>query len=253
MHGSPRPRRRNNMWKKIKKKLWKQRSGELSIAYAVVTLIGVMVFSMAFIEYNNYMIVRHIEAVSDLAAVEAVRKYVDEEELRNERLVIKPENIPRIRDTYLEKVRENLPSRVADILRIEIPSIEDGVIEISDNYLTDVFPNSTSEAFVDMGDQQNRTQQWFVLDGTTPGDAAAAVVRDTSNINTAAKKQKTSYIFTVKLTVIYKTMPMFSRPGGNILNFVDIFTNTPVTIVTTKNDPTVNCITIESQGKVTLR
>lgn len=241
------------MLEKLKVKLLRKQPGDISITYAVVCLIGVLVFMMAFTEYNNYLIVRHIEAVSDLAAVEAVRAFVDEEELRNERLTIKTENIPKIRDLYLEKVRKHLPMRTADILRVEIPTITDGTILIPDDYRTATFPNSTSEAFVDMGDQAEHTQQWFLLGGNTPGTASAALVRDTSNINTASTKSKTSYIFTVKLTVIYKTIPLFSRPGGNILNFVDIFTDTPITITTVKNDKSVNCITIESQGKVTLR
>lgn len=238
---------------KIKRKIHKKRSGETSMLYVVASLIGIVIFMMALSEYSNYVVVRHIEAVSDLAAVEAVRAYVDEEELRNERLTIKAENIPKIRDLYLQKVRSCLPDRAAKILRVEIPTIVDGVIEIPDDYETAVFPYSTSTAFVDMGDQQEGKQQWFLLGGTTPGTASAALVRDTSNINTASTKSKTSYIFTVKLTVIYKTNPLFGNLGGNLLNFVDIFTDTPVSIATVKNDRTVNCITIESQGKVTLR
>lgn len=228
-------------------------SGETSIMYVVGCLIGVVIFMMALSEYSNYVIVRHIEAVSDLAAVEAVRAYIDEEELRNERLTIKDEDIPKIRDLYLKKVREHLPDRGADIIRVEIPEIIDGVIYIPDDYETAIFPNSTSTAFVSLGDQIDGTQQWTLLDGTTPGNSACALVKDMSNINTASTKAKTSYIFMAKITVIYKTNPLFGSAGGNLLNFVDIFTDTPVSLTTVKNDPKVNCVTIESQGKVTLR
>lgn len=238
---------------KFKKRIRRKVSGDTMMLYVVASLIGIVVFMMALSEYSNYVVVRHIEAVSDLAAVEAVRAYVDEEELRNERLTIKAENVPKIRDLYLKKVRECLPNRAAKILRVEIPTIVDGVIAVPDNYETMTFPYSTSTAFIDMGDQQGGEQQWYLLGGTTPGNSSAALVRDTSNINTASTKSKTSYIFMVKLTVIYRTNPLFGNLGGNLLNFVDIFTDTPVSIATVKNDRAVNCITIESQGKVTLR
>lgn len=236
----------------LKKRIKKKVQADTAIMYVAVILIGLTVFLMAIAEYNNFIIVRQLEAASDLAAVEAVRYYIDETELRNERLEIKESDIPLIRDKYLEKVRACIPNVSTSILRIEIPTIVDNVIEIPDDYAATDFPNSSSDAFVDYGDQYDGKQHWYLLDGNTPGTAAAALVQDFSNLDTASDHPRTSYIFTVKMTVIYKALPIFGRTGS-LLNFVDIFTDEPVTLHTKWGDKGISCVTIESQGKVTLR
>ena len=236
----------------LKKRIKKKVQADTAIMYVAVILIGLTVFLMAIAEYNNFIIVRQLEAASDLAAVEAVRYYIDETELRNERLEIKESDIPLIRDKYLEKVRACIPNVSTSILRIEIPTIVDNVIEIPDDYATTDFPNSSSDAFIDYGDQYDGKQHWYLLDGNTPGTAAAALVQDFSNLDTASDHPRTSYIFTVKMTVIYKALPIFGRTGS-LLNFVDIFTDEPVALHTKWSDNGISCVTIESQGKVTLR
>lgn len=242
--------RRMTDW--LKKRIEKKVPADTVIMYVAVILIGLTVFLIAIAEYNNFIIVRQLEAASDLAAVEAVRYYIDETELRNERLEIKESDIPLIRDKYLEKVRACIPNVSTAILRIEIPTIVDNVIEIPDDLETAEFPNSDSEDFVDYGDQYGGKQHWYLLDGNTPGTAAAALVQDFSNLDTASDHPRTSYIFTVKMTVIYKALPIFGRTGS-LLNFVDIFTDEPVTLHTKWSDKGISCVTIESQGKVTLR
>lgn len=232
----------------------KKKRGIMMPAFLLICMIGIVVLMAAVTEYNNILIVRNLEATADLAAVEALRMHVDEEAFRNERLEIKPEDFPKIRDTMLEKIRENIPKGSMKILRIEIPEIREGKVTIPEDYINSEFPYSTSNHFVDYGSQQNDTQQWWLLGGTTPGNSSMAIVRDTSNINTASSKQRTSYIVTAKIVVVYETVGLLNRSDKNILNFVDVFTDTPVTIETMQpSDRGVKAITIECEGKVTMR
>ena len=96
--------------------------------------------------------------------------------------------------------------------------------------------------------------EWYLLGGDNVGNSSVAIVRDTSNIDTNSKKSKTSYIMTAKVTVIYETVNYLNMASLNQLNFVDVFTDHPVTLETKQvADKRVNCVTIECEGKVTLR
>lgn len=240
---------------KIKKKVTQKKKGVIMPIFVIVCLIGVVMILSALLEYNNILIVRNFEAAADLAAVESLRAYVDENALRNERLEINPEDYPKIRDLFLEKVRGSEPGGTLRIVRIEIPEVErDGTINIPEDYETADFPYSTDTNFIDYGSQQGDTQQWYLLGGDNVGNSSVAIVRDTSNIDTNSKKSKTSYIMTAKVTVIYETVNYLNMVSLNQLNFVDVFTDHPVTLETKQvADKRVNCVTIECEGKVTLR
>lgn len=247
-------------WKKILSekmmgKVVEKKKGSIMPIFVVVCLIGVVMILSALMEYNNILIVRNFEAAADLAAVESLRAYVDETALRNERLEINPEDYPKIRDLFLEKVRGSEPGGTLSVIRVEIPTVErDGTINIPVNYETAKFPYSTDNNFVDYGSQQNDTQQWYLLGGNNVGNSSVAIVRDTSNIDTNSKKSKTSYIMTAKVTIIYETINYLNMGSLNLLNFVDIFTDHPVKLETKQvDDRRVNCVTIECEGKVTLR
>ena len=234
--------------------LKKKKRGSITPLFLVTCMIGVILFMGALSEYNNIMIVRNLEAAADLAAVESLRAYVDEEERRNERLVIKQEDMPRIRDLMLQKIRESVPQGTMNIVRIEIPTITDGKVVIPENFEEATFPYSTSIDFVDYGSQQGDTQQWFLLGGNTVANSSVAIVRDLSNIDTASRKTHTSYILTAKVTIIYETIGFLIRATYNLLNFVDIFTDHPVSVETYQSgNRQVSCITVECEGKVTLR
>lgn len=238
----------------IQKTITTKKRGVIMPAFVAICLIGVIVVLSAVSEYNNILLVRNLEAAADLAAVESLRKYVDETALRNERLEIPEEDLPKIRDLFLEKIRTHIPDGSLNVVRIEIPTIIDGHISIPDNFETANFPYSTSTDFVDYGSQQNDTQQWFLLGGDTVADSSVAIVRDTSNIDTASKRSHTSYIMTAKVTIIYETVGLLNNADYNLLNYVDVFTDNPVTIETHQlKEKRVNCITIECEGKVTLR
>lgn len=232
----------------------RKKRGVITPLFLLICMIGIVTLMAAITEYNNILIVRNLEAAADLAAVEALRTYVDEDAFRNERLEIKPEKFPEVRDLMLEKIRDSVPKGSMKILRIEIPEIRDGKVTIPDDYLTATFPYSTSTQFVDYGSQQEDTQQWWLLGGTNTGNSSMAIVRDTSNINTASSKKHTSYLVTAKLVVIYETVGLLNLAQKNILNFVDIFTDNPVSIETIQpTDRGVRAITIECEGKVTMR
>ena len=232
----------------------KTKRGTIMPVFVIICLIGVIVLISALSEYNNILIVRNLEAAADLAAVESLRKYIAEDALRNERLEIKEEDLPKIRDLFLEKVKTHMPEGSMQIIRVEIPTVKDGEIIIPENFETADFPYSTSTDFVDYGSQQNDTQQWYLLGGNTVANSSVAIVRDTSNIDTASKKSRTSYIMTAKVTIIYETIGLLNNADYNLLNYVDVFTDNPVSIETHQvNDKRVNCITVECEGKVTLR
>lgn len=228
--------------------------GTIMPVFVAICLISVIIVISALSEYNNILIVRNLEAAADLAAVESLRKYIDEDALRNERLEINEEDLPKIRDLFLEKVRNHMPDGSMQILRVEIPTVKDGEIVIPADFETAEFPYSTSADFVDYGSQQDDTQQWYLLGGNTIANSSVAIIRDTSNIDTASRKSRTSYIMTAKVTIIYETIGLLNNSDYNLLNYVDVFTNNPVSIETHQvNDKRVNCITIECEGKVTLR
>lgn len=249
---------------KLKRTLKGKKRGVLSIPFVIGCLAALVIFVTALNEYNNYLIIRNIEATSDLAAVEALRAYVDETELRDEKLVIKPENFPKIRELFLEKIRDNLPSHSFKIIRIEIPTtVRDGnnvKIKIPANYAnvddTNAFPNSSKESFTGPYSTMSGERTEYLLGGTSTSEAAMSIVKDTTNLATSGTKTKTraSYILTAKVTVLYKVDGFYNTVRSSLLNYFDILSGdvTRVTTIQTA-DKNVMAVTVQAIGKVTLR
>lgn len=244
--------------KKIKDKLNKKKKGVLSIPFVIACLAALVLFITILNEYNNVLIVRNLEATSDLAAVESLRAYIDEESLRDEKLEIKEENLPEIRKLFLKKVRENLPSHSYGIIRIEIPTVAaDGTIVIPDNYKDvdnqAIFPNSEDAAFAGPYATNSGARTEYLVGGDSTDVAAMSIVKDTTNLATSGEKKKTSYILTAKVTVLYKVNPLFNTIRTSLLNYVDILSDQVTSISTEQVDKNTMAVTIQAIGKVTLR
>lgn len=247
----------------LKKKLRGKKRGVLSIPFVLGCLAALVIFVTILNEYNNYMIVRNLEATSDLAAVEALRAYIDETALRDEKLEIDPGDFPEIRKLFLEKIRDNLPSHTYGIIRIEIPTINsDGTIVIPSGYddpkNTGIFPNSYLTSFTGPYETNNNTRTEYLMGGNTTSMAAMSIVKDTSNLATSGTKTKTraSYILTAKVTVLYKVDGLYNTVKTSLLNYVDILSsdvNAVTSIRTNQVDKNVMAVTVQAIGKVTLR
>lgn len=233
-----------------------KKTGAMSIQFVLVCLVTVVLITTVLTEFQHMLIIRNIEATADLAAVEALRMYVDEQELRDENLVIQESDLPNIRRVFLEKIRENLPNESFAIERIEIPTLQGGTVQISEDYMNQQFPNSDTTPFngphaTYQDGKAIRTE--YYVDGTSTDNAAMSIVKDLSNLATSGEKPKTSYILTSKVTVIFKTTPLLNTVQYGLLNYVDIFTDKATAVVTQQVGPDSLAITIQAIGKVTLR
>lgn len=244
--------------------------GVVSMQFVIACMAALMLFVTVFEEYQSIMVIRQIEAAADLAAVEALRKNMDEVALRNESLSIDGdgdgretyEDMGKIRDDFISMVRDSLP-QVSRIVRVEIPTIAGGRVVIPSDYKTAVFPNSVSAGeggniFYDGVVTNEGKRVEYYLNGSTTDSAAMSVVMDTSGLMTSdsASKDRTSYFLTAKLLIIYKRYGLLSGARTAILNYVDILsgdTGSETRIETVQIDRNTAAVTIQAIGKVTLR
>ena len=233
-----------------------KKKGALSIPFVIVCLIMVVLFTTVLTEFQHRLIIRNIEATADLAAVEALRAYIDEDALRDENLQIKEEDLPKIRDLFLKKIRENLPSSSYAIERIEIPTVVNRVVQLDEVGENQDFPNSDTTPFngphAAMEDGKEVRTEYYV-GGNSTDTAAMSIVKDLSNLATSGEKPKTSYILTSKVTMIFKSTSLLNNMTLSLLNYVDIFTDRSTSIVTNQIDQNTIAVTIQAIGKVTLR
>lgn len=233
-----------------------KKKGAMSVQFVLVCLITVVIIMTVLTEFQHHLIIRNLEATADLAAVEALRKYVDEQELRDENLVIQESDLVNVRKEFLEKIRENLPSNSFVIERIEIPTLENGVVKVEEDYNNQNFPNSSTTPFdgphATMQDGKTVRTEYYV-DGTSTDNAAMSIVKDLSNLATSGEKPKTSYILTSKVTVIFRSTPLLNKIRYGLLNYVDIFTDKTTSVITEQVGPNSVAVTIQAIGKVTMR
>ena len=233
-----------------------KKKGVLSIQFVIVCLVMVVLFSTVLTEFQHQLIIRNIEATADLAAVESLRAYIDEEQLRDESLSIKEEDLPKIRELFLKKIRDTIPSSSYAIERIEIPTVINGEVQLQEDWEDQDFPNSDTTPFdgphAAMQDGKEVRTEYYV-GGNSTDTAAMAIVKDLSNLATSGEKPKTSYILTSKVTVIFRSTSLLNAMEFALLNYVDIFTDRSTSIVTHQLDKNTIAVTIQAIGKVTLR
>ena len=233
-----------------------KKKGVLSIQFVIVCLVMVILFSTVLTEFQHHLIIRNLEATADLAAVESLRAYIDEEQLRDETLTIKEEDLPKIREIFLKKIRDNIPSNSYTIERIEIPTVVNGEVELSEDWMNQDFPNSDTTPFdgphAALKDGKEVRTEYYV-GGNSTDTAAMSIVKDLSNLATSGEKPKTSYILTSKVTVIFRSTSLLNSMEYALLNYVDIFTDRSTSIITHQLDKNTIAVTIQAIGKVTLR
>lgn len=250
------------MIKRISEKLKKEKNGSLAIPMCILALTLIAVFTIQLTDWNNTHIIRSFEAASDLAAVESLRTYIDEKELRQERLELTGINgseaerlkvLNDIRDLYMEKVRASMPTGTGNVVRIEIPTIVSGKIEIPDGFDDSSFPLSSGGTWYGpVVVSPERTE--YYLGGHSADTASMTIAKDTSGLASSGNKARTSYFIETKCTVIYKTLGMFdSGATWNRLNYVDILTDNTITLDTKRIKNGMTAVTIQTMGKVTLR
>ena len=121
----------NNIKDRLLKLGKKRKKGAMSMMFVIGSLAALVLFTSIIYEYSNIIIVRTFESAADLAAVEALRTYIDEDSLRNEDLQLATytagddnpdcydEGDPKciaVRDLFLQKIRESMPSHSAKVL-----------------------------------------------------------------------------------------------------------------------------------------
>ncbi len=240
-------------------KLKRKKKGAISIIYIFLIIGAIVVIGGVMTTYQHQLIVRNFEAAADLAAVESVRKVVDEAALRNEKLEIKPEKMVEMRDIFLKKIREHMPSSTYEIIRIEIPTVD-----IHGNVLlngTDIkamnFPNSTSAPFNGPFDSEDTTKHVkktsYFVGNNTSDTAAMELTRTTGNLATSGIKEKTSYILSSKVTIFFKTNASINKLTEELLNYVNILSGNERSVITKQIDKTTLAVTIQAIGQVVMR
>ena len=256
------------MLREIRRKL-KNRSGVVSMPFVIAVMAALILLSTIIEEYQSQMIIRQVEAAADLAAVEALRKNIDEVALRNEHLSIDTdgdgresyEDMDKIRTDFINMIRDSLP-KTTRIVRVEIPNIRNGNVEIPENCETATFPNSLAAAdggnmFLEGQETNDGKRVEYPLNGVTTDSAAMSIVKDTSGLMTSNSetKDRTSYFLSAKVLIIYKRYGLLSSARTAILNYVDIFQGEGAStrISTAQIDKHTARVTIQAIGKVTLR
>mgnify|MGYP003307736789 CR=1 FL=1 len=252
---------------KNKKNLLKKKRGAMSLPFVILIMVSLITMFSLLSEYSNMLIIRNVEAASDLAVVECLRKHVDEDSLRyEESLYIPPEEFLDIRNEYIESVRNSAMQSVFAIKRIEIPEMDNGNVVLPGGYAEDgiykysynKLPDGTrfvdsSVGFTEMQHMGNERDVWY-LGGDDEKYSSITIVKDRTNLQTSGIKEKESYIMTVKTTIVYNSIGLLSRMGYNFLKYNDIFNDDlPTTsIYTVQYDKGITAVTIETIGKVTL-
>lgn len=252
------------MLKQYAEKLNRKKSAAMSLPYAVLLMVSLIVFTALLSQYNNATVVRNVEAASDLAAVEALRKYIDyadkamyydnppnegklsSEMLRNEELYIDPGDYLNIRNSYLELLRGALMPSLGNVLRIEIPTVQAGQIVMPSDYATTgIFEYSYNRmpdgshaytsgvGFTSTPDRLEAGRDAWYLGGDSVTNSSMAIIRDKTNLRTnsqspgspGTQQPTTSYFMTVKTTVVYKTMGNMNRLAYQYLSYKNIFAN----------------------------
>ena len=246
------------MWRKMREKLNKKKKGFISIVYVVMLLGAIVVLGGVLTVYQHQLIVRNFEAAADLAAVESLRQAIDEPSLRNEVLAIKEDKLDELRDSFLKKIRNHLPSSSYEILRVEIPTIDaNGVVTIpAGDIKTVAFPNS-SAAFSNESTITNpstgiaRTSRF--IGGSNSDNCAMELAKVSGNLAVSGIKKKDSYILTSKVTIVFKTNSSTNKMAINMLNYVNILSGNSRQIVTRQIDEGIIAVTIQAIGEVVLR
>ncbi|WP_373262072.1 hypothetical protein [Hungatella hathewayi] len=248
-----------NMLNSIKQMLSKKKKGAISIISVLLSLGAVVILIGIITTYEHQLIVRNLEAVADLAAVESLRKVIDENSLRNEKLEIKPENMKKIRKDFLDRIRDNVPNTTFEILKIEIPSIDSygNVIFTGSDINTMSFPNSESSGFtgpttiVDNDTDISRTS--YFVGGNSTDNCVLEVAKINGNLAVSGSKKKEAYILSSKVTIFFRTNSSINRLSMNLLNYVNILSGNERQIITKQIDKSTIAVTIQAIGEVVLR
>lgn len=246
----------------------KGESGAMSLSFVILCMTALVLFMTVMNEYQSIMIIRNIEAAADLAAVESLRKYIDEKAVRNEALLIDADKDGRetaddmdlIRTDFINRIKRSFPDRTYAIVRVEIPEINGGEVVIPDDYANAAFFNSLSVAeggtgFGEAVSYDGGKRVEYYLNGSSTTDSAFSIVRDNTNLATSDSdgKTRTSYFLTAKVLIIYRTTSTLNSFRTNILNYVDILSDEITRVDTQQLDPYTTAVTIQAIGKVTLR
>lgn len=241
-------------------KLWKpKKKGFISIV-SVLLCLGAIVILMGIITtYEHQLIIRNLEAVADLAAVESVREVIDENSLRNEVLEVKADKMDKMRENFLRRIRDNIPTKTFEIIRIEIPTINgDGYVAFTGTDLEEMtFPNSKDAPFVgpttvvDSETGISRTS-YFVGGGSTDR-CAMELARISGNLAVSGSKKKDAYILSSKVTIFFKTTSSLNNLSYSLLNYVNILSGNERAVVTKQIDKETIAVTIQTIGQVVLR
>lgn len=249
----------DNMLRLVKNKMKERKKGAISIITVLLSLGAVIILIGIITTYEHQMIIRNFEAVSDLAAVESLRKYMDENALRNEKLVVKEENLTKIRDDFLKRIRSNTPSKTYSILRIEIPTIDsDGNVVFSDSQIKEMdFPNSKTTSFYGPTTVVNNNidvaQTSYFIGGTTTDKCAFEISKISGNLAASGKKKKDAYILTSKVTIFFDTNSFINNLSFSLLNYVNILSGNERSVITKQIDKNTIAVTIQTIGEVVLR
>ncbi len=256
------------MIEKVKEKL-NDEKGVVSLPFVIAIMAALILTATILEEYQSQMIIRQIEAAADLAAVEALRKNIDEVALRNENLAVDSngdgretfEDMDKIRTDFISMIRDSLPDN-KNILLVEIPSMRNGDVVIPGDITTASFPNSKpseegGSIFLEGQETEDGKRVEYLLDGVTTDSSAMSIVKDTTGLMTANSetKDRTSYFLTAKVLIVYKRYGVLSSARTSILNYVDIFKGEGenARVKTAQIDAHTSCVTIQAIGKVTLR
>ena len=164
-----------------------------------------------------------------------------------------------MRDIFLKKIREHMPSSTYEIIRIEIPTVD-----IHGNVLlngTDIeamtFPNSTSAPFNGPFDSEDITKHVkktsYFVGNNTSDTAAMELTRTTGNLATSGTKEKTSYILSSKVTIFFRTNASINQLTEELLNYVNILSGNERSVITKQIDKTTLAVTIQAIGQVVMR
>lgn len=244
--------------KTVDKKVEKKK-GFISIIYVMLLLGGIIILTGIFTTYQHQLIIRNLEAAADLAAVESVRKVVDEADLRNEKLLIKDDKMDEMRDIFIKKIRDHMPSHSFEILRVEIPTLdEDGNVVLTGADIEEMdFPNSDTTPFTGPYDSEDTVKHVqktsYLMGGSTSDNSAMELSRVTGNLATSGQKEKTSYVLSSKVTILFKTNASVNRLSFELLNYVNILSGNTRTVITRQIDEQTIAVTIQAIGQVVMR
>lgn len=250
----------------------RKKKGAISLPYVILITGTVIVFASVFNQMKNNLAVRNFESVTDLAAVETLRKFVDEKALANEHLQMDADgdgketsaDMDLIRDEFLASIRKSVFENTSYAIRVEIPDVdENGEPVPPADWKNGTFENSQSAAtgkkghfselhYIGSADKPEERYA-FYLDGTNTENSAMSIVCDRTNLATSGLKGKQSYMLTAKVMIIYNAMPLLNKFEKQSVGYTDIFSDNVTVVRTDRLAPDVNAITLQIIGKVTLR